>query len=75
MKCSCCDQQRMEIHTKKSELWQDLTLYLCNTCRNEKKEPRWVVVLAGKAFGFDHVKEYIKHHRYCGADIPASDLV
>jgi len=52
-----------------------MTLFLCNVCLEKKNEPRFVVVLHGRAAGIDAVSDYIKAHRYDGADITAAELV
>jgi len=36
---------------------------------------RWVVILAGRQFGSEHVKEYIIKKRYIGQPILADELL
>lgn len=75
MICSVCNNNKHELHPKKSKLMDGMTLLLCNSCLDSKKEPRFVVVLHGRANGIQSVSSYIKEHRYAGADITASELV
>jgi hypothetical protein len=48
---------------------------MCETCITSKFEPRWVIILAGRSNGVDHVKEYIQKKRYIGNDVSASELL
>jgi hypothetical protein len=48
---------------------------LCETCISNKLEPRWVVILSGRQYGHDIVKDYISKKRYHGEDIKASELL
>lgn len=75
MVCSSCGRQKNELHTRKSKLMKGMNLYLCNDCSGAKMEPRYIVILAGRANGAESVSEYIKNHRYCGDPILASELV
>ena len=49
-------------------------LILCNECLENKREPRWTIVLAGRAGKFDLIRPYLKNHRYVGAKITADEL-
>jgi hypothetical protein len=48
---------------------------LCNSCTDNKLEPRWTIILAGRQFGSDFVKEFIIKKKYCGNEISASELL
>ena len=48
---------------------------MCETCIDAKFEPRWVLILAGRQFGAEHVKEFIQKRRYVGQEISASELL
>jgi hypothetical protein len=52
-----------------------INLLICETCNSAKLEPRWVVILAGRSNGPDHVKEFIIKRRYIGSEITASELL
>ena len=75
MNCNCCGKQKYELHPKKSALNKAMTLVLCNDCTKTKKEPRFLVILFGRANGAESVAEYIRTHRYCGEEITAKELV
>lgn len=51
-----------------------MKLLLCNDCLENKREPRFVIIIVGRE-DFKAVEDYIKHHRYIGADITAKELV
>jgi hypothetical protein len=38
-------------------------------------EPRWVIILSGRQFGSEYVREFIVKKRYIGNDISASELL
>lgn len=75
MICSTCSKQRAELHPRKSRLMPSVTLYLCNDCTKAKMEPRYIIILYGRANGAESVSEYIRNHRYVGAPILAKELV
>lgn len=75
MRCSCCDKQRNELHPKKSKLMRGMTLHLCNDCIKAKREPRALVIIYGRKYGAESVSDYIRNHRYIGAEITAKELV
>jgi hypothetical protein len=75
MVCSACSKNRNELTPRKSRLMTGMTLLLCNSCLEKKFEPRYVIVLFGRANGFESVSDYVKSHRYSGSDILASEFV
>jgi protein-arginine kinase activator protein McsA len=75
MVCSSCKRQKQELHPKKSRLMPNTNLYLCNDCAKAKMEPRWMIILHGRAHGAAAVADYVKYHRYIGDDILAKELV
>jgi hypothetical protein len=40
-----------------------------------KLEPRWLVILAGRQFGAESVRDFISKKRYIGNDISAAELL
>jgi hypothetical protein len=48
---------------------------MCESCINLKYEPRWTIILAGRQFGSDHVKDFIQKRKYIGQEISASELL
>lgn len=72
--CYSCNKSKNELSAKKSMLLP-INLLLCKSCTENKIEPRWIVIIAGRQFGPDHVKEYIAKKRYVGVEITASELL
>ncbi len=75
MLCYSCGKPKNELVPKKSKLLGGINLLLCNKCLENKYEPRWIIILAGRKYGPEFVKEYIKNTRYVGKEISASELI
>lgn len=76
IECSSCGKQRAELRVKNSELMPGMKLYLCNDCSKARFEPRWVIILAGRApGGIDKVSKHISKHLYVGEEITAIKLI
>jgi hypothetical protein len=50
-------------------------LLMCETCITSKFEPRWVIIVAGRSNGADHVRDFVLKKRYVGNEISASELL
>lgn len=72
--CYSCNKSKNELSARKSSLLP-INLLICEGCNSNKFEPRWVVILSGRQFGADYVKEYISKKRYVGSEITASELL
>ncbi len=72
--CYSCNKSKNKLDVKKSSLLP-INLLMCETCVTSKLEPRWVIILAGRSNGVDHVKEYIQKRRYIGNEVSASELL
>ena len=72
--CYSCNKTKNKLDVKKSSLLP-INLLMCETCITSKFEPRWVIILAGRSNGVDHVKDYIQKKRYVGNDVSASELL
>ena len=72
--CYSCNKTKNKLNAKKSTLLP-VNLLMCETCINSKFEPRWVVILAGRQYGMDYVKEFVVKRRYIGNEITASELI
>jgi hypothetical protein len=72
--CYCCNKSKNKLSVKKSVLLP-INLFMCESCLNDKLEPRWVVIIAGRQNGSDHVKEFILKKKYVGLEISASELL
>ena len=60
--CYSCNKNKNKLNSKKSSLL-NINLMMCETCIDAKFEPRWVLILAGRQFGAEHVKEFIQKKR------------
>lgn len=72
--CYSCNKTKNKLSVKKSTLFQ-INLLMCETCVSSKFEPRWAVILAGRQFGSDSVRDFILKKRYVGEEISASELL
>ena len=72
--CYSCSKTKHKLNAKKSSVLP-INLLMCESCINSRFEPRWVIILAGRSMGPDHVRELILKKRYVGVDITASELM
>jgi hypothetical protein len=72
--CYSCNKTKNKLNLKKSSLLP-INLFLCQTCIDEKLEPRWVVLIAGRQNGHESVKDFIQKRKYIGNEITASELL
>ena len=69
-----CNKTKNKLNAKRSSLLP-INLFLCQTCIDEKLEPRWVILIAGRQNGHELVKDFIQKKKYIGAEITASELL
>lgn len=74
MKCSSCGKDKNSLTPKKSKL-SGTQIFLCTECIEKKREPRYLIIIYGRANGFDSVAEYVKQQRYVGDKILAEEFV
>jgi NMD protein affecting ribosome stability and mRNA decay len=72
--CYSCSKSKNKLNLKKSVI-MPINLFMCQSCIEQKYEPRWVIILAGRQSGPDTVKEFIVKRRYLGEEIKASELL
>ncbi len=81
LKCQACDNPKAQLERVDSRFMPGAELNLCSTCKNKKHEPRFVLVLAARAYtgkGLnlpDKLKSAIRLHLYSGVEITASDIL
>ena len=73
--CYSCSKSRFKISAKKSVLIKGINLLLCEQCISSGYEPRWAIILAGRQYGSELVKEYVLKHKYYGEEISATELL
>lgn len=73
--CYSCSKSKFKISVKKSKLITGINIMLCDQCIILAYEPRWIIILAGREFGSDKVKDYILNHKYYGEEISATELL
>jgi hypothetical protein len=67
--CYSCNKSKNKLNVRRSSLLP-INLFLCQTCIDQKMEPRWVVLI-----GHEHVKEFVQKKRYIGSEITAAELL
>lgn len=75
MKCSSCSRQKANLHAKKSDIINGVTVLMCQSCIDAGYEPRWIIILGGRQNGPSYVKNYVSKHLYVGNEILAHELI
>jgi hypothetical protein len=75
MQCFSCGKTKNQLLPTKSTIIEGIQLFMCATCIELGFEPRWVVILAGRQFGFEKVKNHIVKRLYIGNAITAEELI
>ena len=75
MLCYSCGKDKNELHPKKSAILNGVNVLMCQSCIELKHEPRWLIILAGRQKGPEHVREYVIKHLYTGRQITAEEIV
>lgn len=74
MLCYSCGKQKHRLSPIKSALF-DIQLIMCDSCIEGKFEPRWTIILGGRQYGPEKVRDYIVKRRYHGKDITANEII
>lgn len=74
MVCYSCGKQKYRLTPVQSSLLT-ISLIMCDSCIEAKMEPRWTIILAGRQFGADKVRDFIVKRRYHGKDITAHEII
>ena len=78
LQCTVCREHRATLRPRKSKLQPSMQMWLCNECFEEKREPRFLIILVArdkKNGGLEKVRDYIRNQRYHGPKITAEELV
>lgn len=75
--CTVCRRFKANLRPRKSKLLPGMNMFLCNECFENKREPRFAVIMV---FRDPHqgpavVRDYVRNHRYYGDKITAEELV
>ena len=73
-RCKCCDAAG-DLVVRKSSLKKGVQFALCPVCLKENHEPRWWLILFGRANGVRAVEKQVKNGLYCGKEILARELL
>lgn len=74
MVCYSCGKQKHRLTPIRSALF-DINLIMCDSCIEGKYEPRWTIILGGRQYGPEKVRDYIVKRRYHGKDITANEII
>lgn len=72
--CYSCNKTKNKLNVRRSALLP-INLFLCQTCIDQKLEPRWVILIAGRQNGHDSVKDFVQKKKYVGSEITAAELL
>jgi len=72
--CYSCNKSKHQLNLRKSTLLP-INLLMCEGCISSKFEPRWVIILSGRQYGSEFVRDFVIKKRYHGNDITASELL
>lgn len=75
MLCYSCNKQKHNLTPVPSTILKGNILFMCQTCIESKFEPRWVIILGGRQYGMEKVRDFILKRRYVGREILAEELV
>lgn len=74
VKCAVCQKNKHQLRNRVSKL-SGQKMFVCNTCFENKFEPRWLIILIGQQSGPDRVSDFLLNRKYVGPEITGADLV
>ena len=75
MLCYSCNKPKNTLNPVESKILKGQVFLMCQTCIENKFEPRWAIILGGRQFGIEKVRDFISKRRYVGKEIWAEELV
>lgn len=75
MLCYSCGKQKNELQPKSSDIIKGMNLLMCQMCIDSKFEPRYVIILGGRQYGPETVRDFVVKRRYIGNTITAEELI
>lgn len=73
-KCAVCKKNKFELRNRKSRI-SGQYMFVCNTCFENKYEPRWLIILMAQQEGIASVQNFLLKKMYPGEQINAVDLI
>lgn len=76
MKCQSCEEDKAKLHVVRSEIVPSLDLKLCASCKFDKMEPRFVIILGARSGADkDKIREIVRDRRYIGEEITLHEVL
>lgn len=74
--CQSCDKPKAALKSVKSTVIDGVDVIMCQTCIENKYEPRFMIVLSVQTVGMtDKAKKLILERKYVGKFIEAAEIV
>lgn len=73
-KCPSCGKVKHELKKRNSKALKGAIMYICEDCIGKRFEPRGLLIIAGREYGMEHIKFWIKPQRYYGEPITLREL-
>lgn len=73
--CDCCQNSKNELFPRKSFVLPGTTYKMCRSCIESRYEPRYAIIVAGRSYGHERVKNIILQRRYLGKEISYEEII
>ena len=78
--CAVCRKPKHQLRRRKSVLIPGMQLFLCNDCFENKREPKFAIILRARELvqqgeSLKEVEIFLRDYRYVGEEIKATDLI
>lgn len=74
MICQACKEPKRSLKAQRSELLSSFIVSRCQSCINADRQPRWLIIMAAKSHGPEHVAKYVEERLYKGEDITLREI-
>lgn len=74
MVCQSCGKPKNSLAPRKSAIMKNVQLLQCDSCRENKFEPRHLIIIVGRSKGLPAVREQIVKRLYVGETITGEEL-
>lgn len=75
--CTICQLPKFQLFQMNSKILPELTMLVCQTCKDAGMEPRWAIVIVGRT-NVQLVAKYLdttNGQKYPGEEIKAKELI